>query len=129
MIEIINKYYNTLFEIGVTDCNIMWMEIYENEVYKKMVNQYSTFEEGAILANKLTGHFSILSYIKAKRNYKKIESNKMAQAGDFFIKDDKHLSICMGRKTISLIDDKFILVDTHIFYTEKNNILYRKKGE
>jgi hypothetical protein len=126
MIEIVSKYHNKEFAIGEYDCNILWMEIYENEVYKKMLNNYKTFEAGGKLAYKLTGYFSILDYIKSKRNYKRINNNKMASAGNFFIKD-KHISICLGNKTLTLVNDKFILVDTSIFYNDKENLLYVKK--
>lgn len=126
MLEKIKNYNNNKIKIGSVDCNLIWMDIYENEVFIKMKHNYCTFEEGALLAYNLTKHYSIKSYVENNKQYKKIENKSLVCIGCFFIKD-LHVSICIGTKTLTLIKNKFTLVDTQIFIDDIEQVMYKKE--
>lgn len=126
MLEIIKKYNNKKLLIGKLDCNLLWMEIYENDVFHQMINSYSTFSEGFDSAYNLTKYRNIKDYIEDSEQYIEKPLSTAAE-GDFFIKD-LHVSICIGLKTLTMIDKTFKLVDTKLFMKDEKQQLY-KKGE
>ncbi len=125
MLEIIKKYNNKKLSIGSLDCNLIWMEIFRNDVYVQMINNYKTFEEGSLLAYNLTKYYSISDYIENNNEYKQINKNH-ATSGCFFI-NDLHVSICLGKKTLTLVGNKFKQVNTELFLQDEKQKLYKKE--
>lgn len=126
MLNIVNKYNNKKLCYGKYDCNMLWLEVFEPEVFELMKDGYRNIKQGSILAHTLTGYYSIKDFVQNNKKYR-LEKNKcLAVAGDFFI-HGRHVSLCLGRKTMALVNGHFKLVQTEIFTNDNRQRLYKSK--
>lgn len=125
MLTILNKYNNKKMKTGTIDCNLVFLEIYEKEIFDKLVNNYKTFKKGSELAYSLTGYNSILELVEDSDKYTEVDNKNLAKFGDFFI-NKLHVSICVGDKTLTLVDKTFRLVPTTNFIHDEKNKLFKE---
>lgn len=111
--QILKRYRKQQLVYGELDCNLMFLEIYEPELFELLSDRYTTTMGGARVAKKETGYSSIKSFIENSDKYVQKSFNSIA-AGDVLI-NGLHVAICLGNYTFGLVDNKFTLTKTETF--------------
>ncbi|HCH6797430.1 TPA: hypothetical protein NK990_003877 [Vibrio parahaemolyticus] len=111
--KVLKRYRNKKLVYGELDCNLMFLEIFEPELFEIMHGRYTTTMGGARVAKKETGHSSIKSLVEASDKYTQKSFNAVS-AGDILI-NGMHVAICLGHYTFNLEDDTFKLIETKHF--------------
>ncbi|EHR0226988.1 hypothetical protein KS670_002527 [Vibrio parahaemolyticus] len=110
---VLRRYRNKKLVYGELDCNLMFLEIFEPELFKIMQGRYTTTRGGARVAKKETGHASVKSFVIVSDKYKQKSFNAIS-AGDILI-NGLHVAICLGHYTFNLDGEVFKLIETRHF--------------
>lgn len=86
IINIMREYNHQELVYGQLDCNLVVLEIYEPEKYKKLIGRYKTVIGGARVANKEFGYSRIDDYMEENPSYIRVEPN-FVQFGDIIFSD------------------------------------------
>lgn len=104
----LKRYRGSKLEFGVVDCNLIWLELYEPDIYEIMKGRYTTQIGGPRVAKREVGHKTIGEFVAADEKYSNIPREFMS-IGDFCT-DGVNVSICVGPKSFVLLDDTFQIV-------------------
>lgn len=111
--KILKRYRKKQLVYGELDCNLMFLEIFEPELFEIMTDRYTTTMGGARVAKKETGYSSIKSFVENSDKYIQKSFNSI-KAGDVLI-NGLHVAICLGHYTFGLLDNEFTLIKTETF--------------
>jgi len=120
MIKTLSGYRGKTHQYGKYCCNLMFLEVYEPEMYEIIKGRYTTAIGGARVARKEFGYSSIEQFIESSDNYEEIPP-EFASLGDVFV-SGSHVSMCLGYKTFGMTNDVYTLIDTKHFL---NKTAYR----
>ncbi len=124
LMQIINKYNNEIHVRGTIDCNLLFLEVHEPELYTAMYGKYKTIVGGVRAAKKHTGFRSIKDVLDHSGRYEIIEPNYQ-NSGDVVAFDDGHdIYISLGRYWFGVdLNDTFSIVPKH---TDRPYTIYRR---
>ena len=114
MIDILSKYNFAELQYGVVDCNTIFLEIFEPEMFAVIHKRYTT---------ELFGYSNLPDFLNDK--YTQVPLNYAAY-GDVFMQG-KHTAICLGDKTFTLVGERFGITSTTNIINRSDMKCYRKE--
>ena len=87
--DIVSKYSGQVRTCGNMDCNMMILELYEQDHYADMVGSYDNISDGVRIAKKKTGYASITKFLERDPKYIEIPYG-FSMAGDICVPREGH---------------------------------------
>ena len=110
---------------GQNDCNMIFMDLHEPQLAKKMRGNYKSIREGCVLAKKLTGYASVRTFLKYNNDYEEIKPF-CDVAGDVVVFNKSHdVYISCGKNWFGYLGEEQIL-GVAFKRDYKNYKIYRK---
>ena len=118
--------FNTKYlEYGKYDCNLLFMKLYEPDLYSSMYGNYDSVLSGTKLAKEVTGYSSLREFCEEESQYDPVNAN-FAKTGDIILFKSAHdLFIHLGNTVFGVNQDGYFSVRPIIFENE-DVIAYRK---
>ncbi len=110
---------------GTVDCNLLFLQIHEPEMYDKLYGKYSTIIGGVRSAKRIIGYRSVRAILDECGRYEQIDPLKQLPM-DIVVFEGRHdVYMSLGNKFFGVNEkDKFSIIQMHN-YTEY--LVYRKK--